>query len=110
MTENTFSQWLALRSFKGFFKDLKILKQNNYLSSGQKRILGMFSTLMVLRPGSTVLIDEPELSLHIDWQRNLISALIDGFQHLTFVFATHSPDVIMNHPEKVIAVPPSEKV
>ena len=70
----------------------------------------MFSSLMALNPGSTVLIDEPELSLHIDWQRNLISALTDGFPHLSFIFATHSPDVIMNHPEKVVAVPPSEEV
>ena len=104
--EEDFSRWLALRRFEG----LTELNPDDYFSSGQKRILGMFSALMALGRGSAVLIDEPELSLHIDWQRNLISALSDGFPNLSFVFATHSPDVIMNHPEKVVAVPPSEEV
>ena len=104
--EEDFPRWLALRRFEG----LTGLDPHDYFSSGQRRILGMFSSLIALSPGSTVLIDEPEIPLHIDWQHNLISALSDGFPHLNFVFATHSVDVLMYHPEKVVEVPPSEEV
>lgn len=67
------------------------------LSSGeQHEIILMFDLLFNVKPGSLVMIDEPEISLHIGWQKKFIadvlriSALV-GFQ---FVVATHSPQII----------------
>ena len=49
-----------------------------------------------------VLLDEPEVSLHIDWQRKMLG-LIDEYSSSKFVLAaTHSPDIIYHHLENVI--------
>lgn len=41
-----------------------------------------------------VLIDEVELHLHPEWQRNIISNLISTFPNIQFVITTHSPQVL----------------
>lgn len=67
------------------------------LSSGeQHEIILMFDLLFNVRPGSVVMIDEPEISLHIGWQKKFIQdvlriAALVGFQ---FIVATHSPQII----------------
>lgn len=67
------------------------------LSSGeQHEIILMFDLLFNVKPGGLVLIDEPEISLHIAWQKRFIPdvlriAKLVGFQ---FVIATHSPQII----------------
>lgn len=67
------------------------------LSSGeQHEIILMFDLLFNVDRGSLVLIDEPEISLHIGWQKKFIEdvlriAALVGFQ---FVVATHSPQII----------------
>lgn len=77
---------------------------NMYLSSGQKRIGKMIDFMISTPRKATILIDEPELSLHIDWQRKLLDTLrVFG---KPVILATHSPDIIYNHPEKVVDVPP----
>lgn len=69
------------------------------LSSGeQHEIILMFDLLFNMRRGGLVLIDEPEISLHIAWQQKFISdvtkiARLVGFQ---FIIATHSPQIIDN--------------
>ena len=45
------------------------------LSSGEKHLLRiLFEVINVVRQ-SSLLIDEPEISLHIDWQRALVQTL-----------------------------------
>ena len=67
------------------------------LSSGeQHEIILMFDLLFNVDDGSIVMIDEPEISLHIGWQKKFIAdvlriAALVGFQ---FVVATHSPQII----------------
>ncbi len=67
------------------------------LSSGeQHEIILMFDLLFNVKAGGLVLIDEPEISLHIAWQKRFIPdvlriAKLVGFQ---FVIATHSPQII----------------
>lgn len=67
------------------------------LSSGeQHEIILMFDLLFNVKEGSLVMIDEPEISLHISWQINFINdvreiARLAGFQ---FIVATHSPQII----------------
>ncbi|HCL3974884.1 TPA: ATP-binding protein, partial [Pseudomonas aeruginosa] len=46
--------------------------------------------------------DEPELSLHVLWQEQLTSAISQLNQNAQIVFATHSPDVVGVHGDKII--------
>jgi len=73
----------------------------SYLTSGQSRVFSMMEK--TLRDDiDVVLLDEPEVSLHIDWQRKMLG-LIDEYSSSKFVLAaTHSPDIIYHHLENVI--------
>ncbi len=67
------------------------------LSSGEQQELVLaFELLFRHSPGTLVLVDEPELSLHISWQLAFISDLlrIGNLTGLQFVVATHSPQII----------------
>lgn len=71
----------------------------NFMSSGQKNIF--FTLTQVCRHAgltSIVLIDEPEISLHPDWQARYIPLLEDlfGSEDFRYVIATHSPFVAIN--------------
>ena len=71
------------------------------LSSGEKQSLRIFiETLRVER--NTLLIDEPEISLHIDWQRNLISAMSQLNLEAQLILATHSPEIMAEIPDENI--------
>ncbi|TRT89197.1 MAG: hypothetical protein EWV63_04280 [Microcystis aeruginosa Ma_OC_H_19870700_S124] len=76
----------------------KITKSNmniNDLSSGEKQIFIIFSeTLLQNRERYIFLADEPELSLHIDWQETLVSNIRKLNDQCQIIFATHSPDVV----------------
>lgn len=41
-------------------------------------------------------MDEPEVSLHIDWQKRLIDLILELNPNVQIILATHSPAVIMN--------------
>ena len=51
-------------------------------------------------------VDEPEISLHVDWQQEIAGLLQEIVQttnpHSMLVIATHSPEVIMNHMDHII--------
>ncbi len=67
------------------------------LSSGeQHELVLIYSLLFKVERGSLILIDEPELSLHVAWQKKFISDIqkIQSLKNLTFVIATHSPQII----------------
>ena len=66
------------------------------LSSGEKQmIIQVYELLFRAQSGTLVLIDEPELSLHMMWQMNYLKNLMEiarlrGFQ---CIVATHSPQI-----------------
>jgi energy-coupling factor transporter ATP-binding protein EcfA2 len=67
------------------------------LSSGEQHQLVLFFTLLFdTVPGTLVLIDEPELSMHIAWQQKFLKdlAAVAKVTDLQFLIATHSPDII----------------
>ncbi len=67
------------------------------LSSGEKQVVSIFSYLY-LSPisKSIVLIDEPELSLSVPWQRRFLMDMFKGNKCLGLVAVTHSPFVFDN--------------
>lgn len=71
------------------------------LSSGEKHALRIFAE--ALRVGSnTLLIDEPEISLHIDWQRELIKSIHTLSPEGQLILATHSPEIMAEIDDKYI--------
>lgn len=67
------------------------------LSSGEKQILVMFYALLFHAPqGSVVILDEPEISLHVSWQQMLGGYFRDicRVRDVQMIVATHSPQVI----------------
>lgn len=67
------------------------------LSSGEQHELVLFFQLLFdTEPNSLLLIDEPEISLHISWQNHFIDDLMEVFElsNLSAIIATHSPDII----------------
>jgi predicted ATP-dependent endonuclease of OLD family len=68
------------------------------LSSGEKQVLTMLYSASRTRHKSGVfLIDEPELSLHIDWQRIILKELIAQSPDRQIIACTHSPEVGAEH-------------
>ena len=51
---------------------------------------------------SVIFIDEPELSLHADWQRQLFPILARQQSSNQFIVATHSPFIYSKYPDKEI--------
>ena len=67
------------------------------LSSGEKQMLIILLTVLVQnKQPYTLLMDEPEISLHVDWQQRLIGLIRDLNPNAQIILTTHSPAVIMN--------------
>ncbi|GAB6149006.1 AAA family ATPase [Clostridium novyi] len=69
----------------------------NYLSSGEKQILSLFSRLYLdITRSSIFIIDEPELSLSIIWQKQLLEDIYDCGNISLLIATTHSPFIFKN--------------
>ncbi len=67
------------------------------LSSGEKQMLAILLTVLVEDQQPYVLLmDEPEVSLHIEWQKQLISLILELNPNVQIILTTHSPAVIMS--------------
>ncbi|MBA8808338.1 hypothetical protein FHX71_002280 [Promicromonospora sukumoe] len=63
------------------------------LSSGERQLL--FILLHVMAGGAnSVIVDEPEISLHVDWQERLVGTMLTVNPACQLILATHSPDVM----------------
>ena len=93
------------------FKTLKVNKSDGFifiardesripianLSSGEQHELVLFYQLLFhVQPNSLILIDEPELSLHVTWQRNFLNDIqrITELRKFDVLIATHSPQIV----------------
>lgn len=96
-------QGLMFRSFLGETQELS----PKTLSSGEQHQLVVFYALLFkAKKGSLVLIDEPEISQHLEWQRRFLrdlSKVVELGNH-TFLIATHSPQIINDHWDWVVAL------
>ncbi len=78
--------------------EIKTLSPNDLSSGEQHELVLLYELLFKVKPNSLVLIDEPELSLHVGWQVNFIKDLqnIIKLADLDILVATHSPDIIQD--------------
>jgi len=75
------------------------------LSSGEKQLLIILGQSLLQENRSHIYIaDEPELSLHVEWQEKLVTSLRNINPNSQIIFATHSPDIVGNFSKSVIQV------
>jgi predicted ATP-dependent endonuclease of OLD family len=74
-----------------FEKDGKIIEAKD-LSSGEKQLLIILLTVLLERGQEYVLmLDEPEISMHISWQYKLIDMILELNPNVQIILTTHSP-------------------
>ena len=67
------------------------------LSSGEKQIVALIGSLIFTSSNAqpeVIVIDEPELSLHLTWQEIFVDAILKAQPNFQFILATHSPTII----------------
>ena len=79
------------------------------LSSGERQIVILFANVMFNKYASEsreniIIIDEPELSLHIRWQEKFIDSLLSASEKTQFILATHSPDIVGDHKNRGVKI------
>ncbi|MDR2866513.1 MAG: ATP-binding protein [Methanomassiliicoccaceae archaeon] len=82
-----------------FVLDNGVVLPMDSLSSGEKQLFILFYRMLFeAMPSSFVMIDEPEISLHVSWQQRLGQAMKDiaRLRDLQVVVATHSPQIVHN--------------
>ena len=85
------------------FGDAAEAVTSDALSAGEKQMLS-FICYNAFHQDAVIFIDEPELSLHVDWQRQLYTILRNQNPTNQFIFATHSPFIYGKYPDKEVAV------
>ncbi|MBS7252504.1 AAA family ATPase [Flavobacterium branchiicola] len=82
----------------------KVFQLSN-LSSGEKQLLIILGQSLLQENCSNIYIaDEPELSLHVDWQEKLVKNLKNVNPNSQIIFATHSPDIVGRFSDFIIKV------
>lgn len=77
------------------------------LSSGEKQIFILFTYLIfdvASKDNPIFIIDEPELSLHLLWQKNFVTSVLETNPKMQLILATHSPEIIDKYRDKTYKV------
>ncbi len=73
------------------------------LSSGEKQLIIFLSEAILQESKDYIfLADEPELSLHVQWQEELVPNLLKINPNAQVIFATHSPDIVNIYQDAVV--------
>lgn len=83
--------------------DNKLKLTINNLSAGEKQLL-TFVAYNIFNNDTIFFIDEPELSLHVDWQNKLFSLLKEQNPSNQFIISTHSPFIYSLFPDKELVI------
>jgi predicted ATPase len=78
---------------------------SDLLSAGEKQMLS-FLCYNAFSNRSCIFIDEPEISLHVDWQRLLFPILLKQSTGNQFIVATHSPFIYSKYADKELLLAP----
>lgn len=84
--------------FESKFGDKPHLAAKDLSSGEQHQVVLFYELLFRTKPGGLILIDEPEISLHVNWQRLFLDDVERVVRLLkqNVVIATHSPQIINN--------------
>lgn len=99
-------QYQGIRVTEGLtLGEAKEAISSDKLSAGEKQMLS-FLVYNAFYSSSSIFIDEPELSLHADWQRVLFPTLLRQATGNQFIVATHSPFIYSKFPDKELVLNP----
>ena len=76
------------------------------MSSGERQLLTMLYAVNRMSDFTTVLIDEPEISLHIDWQEDLLEKMMEQLGDRQIIVCTHSPSIAADFDEYMKEITP----
>lgn len=88
------SNGITVRSIEG--QELTL----NAVSSGEQEILVLFYKLIFESDVNLLMIDEPEISLHIAWQKEImenLKSVVNLNKNIQVIVATHSPQIISHN-------------
>ncbi|MEV0576499.1 ATP-binding protein [Streptomyces sp. NPDC050392] len=71
------------------------------LSSGQKQVMRLLVECLAAGP-NCVIVDEPEISMHVDWQHRLVNAMRTINPKAQLILATHSPEIMADLQDRMI--------
>nr|WP_255582608.1 AAA family ATPase [Dickeya sp. ws52] len=77
------------------------------LSSGERQLLVLIANVILNKYTNlsrVIIIDEPEISLHLRWQERFSEEIISINPETQFILATHSPDIVGDLTEKCLRV------
>ncbi len=75
------------------------------LSSGEKQLLIIFLTVILQKDKPLILLmDEPETSLHVEWQSTIIDNIHRIKSNIQIIVATHNPILTLNRRENEIGI------
>ncbi|WP_418006599.1 AAA family ATPase [Nostoc piscinale] len=97
--------------FNSSLSNSKTLSPTDLSSGEQHELVLLYELLFKVQPKSLVLIDEPELSLHVGWQVQFLKDLqeITQLADLDILMATHSPDIIQDRWDLTVELKGLEK-
>lgn len=106
--EDFIAQYFNINLYKNAGKDSITFKN---LSTGEQRILKLFADFLYCNPRDIYLLDEIDMSWHPEWQREMISLLVevlklDKYQGKTInlLITTHSPIVLSDIPKENVVL------
>ncbi len=76
------------------------------LSSGERQIVTLIYAATHMSKQQIVLIDEPEISLHVDWQRHLLQKMSEQLGERQIIVCTHSPVIGADYEDRVVIFEP----
>lgn len=79
------------------------------LSSGERQLLMVLTNVLFARDGGALfIIDEPEISLNMKWQRRLVDSLLSctRMSGAQFILATHSFEILSGHRDRIVHLVP----
>ena len=89
--------YVELETLPGKYERVELSKLLSKLSSGEKQIVSLFSKLYLENEKDSILIiDEPELSISMNWQRMLLPDIIRSENCKLLLTVTHSPYIFDN--------------
>ena len=87
------------------FKEYNNILELDNLSSGENQLFITFASLIFgLRDNErgVFIVDEPESSLHLEWQNQFVDKIFQTERKVQMIFATHSPEIIGKYRSKAV--------
>lgn len=92
--------------------DGQVLWLNSLSSGEQHELVLLYNLLFRVEPNALVLVDEPELSLHLNWQKTFLPDLLEIVSAVgcDVILATHSPFIVGGRHDLMVALTPDGPV